>query len=55
MDSPERQPDPIEGGTGAGLRADRVEAVRDKLAGGTLGVEPERIARALLDQGVVSF
>jgi flagellar biosynthesis anti-sigma factor FlgM len=37
------------------VRTDRVDAVRSKLADGTLGVDPQRIARALLDQGIVRF
>lgn len=36
-----------------GVRADRVDAVRSKLADGTLSVDAARIARALLEQEVV--
>ncbi len=38
-----------------GMRTEQVEAVRNKLADGTLAVDHQRIARALLDQGIVSF
>lgn len=38
-----------------GVRTELVEAVRNKLADGTLAVDHQRIARALLDQGIVSF
>jgi flagellar biosynthesis anti-sigma factor FlgM len=37
------------------VRSERVDQVRAKLAGGSLVPDPERIARALLEQGVVSF
>jgi flagellar biosynthesis anti-sigma factor FlgM len=37
------------------VRSERVEAVRAKLADGSLGPDPDRIARALLDQGMVKF
>lgn len=37
------------------VRGDRVEAVRGRLAAGTLGVDPEQIAGVLLDQGIISF
>ncbi len=37
------------------VRSDRVAAVRAKLADGSLAPDPERIARALLAQGLVNF
>lgn len=37
------------------VRSDQVNAVRAKLADGSLAADPERIARALLAQGIVSF
>ena len=37
------------------VRTDRVEAVRGKLADGTLRVDAEQIARSLLAQGIVRF
>jgi flagellar biosynthesis anti-sigma factor FlgM len=37
------------------VRSDRVDAVRSKLAGGNLAPDPQRIARALLEQGIVRF
>ena len=37
------------------VRTDRVEAVRGKIGDGTLAVDAERIARALLQQGIVRF
>lgn len=37
------------------VRIDRVEAVRAALADGSLVPDPERIARALLAQGLVHF
>jgi flagellar biosynthesis anti-sigma factor FlgM len=37
------------------VRSDRVNAVRAKLADGSLTPDPERIARALLAQGLVRF
>lgn len=37
------------------VRTERVDAVRKQLAGGTLVPDPDRIARALLAQGIVSF
>jgi flagellar biosynthesis anti-sigma factor FlgM len=37
------------------VRADRVEALRHHVRNGNLVPDSERIAKALLDQGVVSF
>src|SRR5262245_65483393 len=37
------------------VRTERVEALRRTLARGSAAVDPKRIARALLDQGIVSF
>lgn len=37
------------------VRTERVEAVRAGLADGSVTPDPERIARALLAQGLVSF
>lgn len=37
------------------VRSDRVNAVRARLADGSLAPDPERIARALLAQGLVDF
>lgn len=37
------------------VRTARVDAVRSKLADGTFSVDAERIARSLLEQGVVRF
>ncbi len=37
------------------VRTDRVETLRARLADGSLVPDPDRIARALLDQGMVTF
>lgn len=37
------------------VRTERVEGVRSKLADGTFSVDAERIARSLLEQGIVRF
>jgi anti-sigma28 factor (negative regulator of flagellin synthesis) len=37
------------------VRTDRVDAVRARLEEGALAPDPQRIARALLEQGIVRF
>jgi flagellar biosynthesis anti-sigma factor FlgM len=37
------------------VRTERVEGVRSKLADGAFTVDTERIARSLLDQGIIHF
>ncbi|MGH7389300.1 MAG: flagellar biosynthesis anti-sigma factor FlgM [Candidatus Rokuibacteriota bacterium] len=40
---------------GPEVRSERVDAVREQLADGTLAVDQQRIARELLEQGIVRF